>query len=158
MSTDHSSSLVATFKEKLRPRYYGKSAAANRYIKENVYFNGVALKESLLHDTECPADAQIPKRILFGGGVDGLNNGGTFSAHPNNNKRFELEKGCFIYQNPAGYCDDNDFAHKFSDMALYDELNIVNSNYKLHSQDTKTCTLVIQSISHSKFPFILMRI
>lgn len=127
--SDHSS-LVATFKEKLRPRY-GKSSSANsRYIKENIYFNGIALKESLLYDNECP-ETQVPKRILFN------QNNKTYS---NNNKCFELQTGCFIYQNPTTYCDDNDFVHKFTDMSLINELG-VNSNYS-HNIDRETQKLV----------------
>jgi len=133
MSSDHSS-LVATFREKLRPRYYGKSVGANnRYIKENVYFNGIALKESLLHDNEYP-ETQTPKRVLFG-----CNNKTT--TYPNNNKCFELEKGCFIYQNPTSHYDDNDIVHQFTDMSLINELGVVNRNYT-HSLEADTYKLV----------------
>lgn len=132
MSSDHSS-LVATFREKLRPSYYGKSAVSNsRYIKENVYFNGIALKESLLHDNDYP-ETQTPKRILF--------NHNKTSNLPNNNKCFELEKGCFIYQNPTSHGDDNDFVHQFNDMSLTNELEVVNSNYT-NSLDSDTYKLV----------------
>lgn len=129
--SDHSS-LVATFREKLRPRYGKSGSAANsRYIKENIYFNGIALKESLLYDNEC-AETQLPKRVL-------LNNNRTYS---NNNKCFEIEKGCFIYQNPTTYCDDNDFVHKFTDMSLINEYGgAANSNY-FHTLDTETHKLV----------------
>jgi len=131
--SDHSS-LVATFKEKLRPRYYCKSGGTNsRYIKENIYFNGIALKESLLHDNEYQ-ETQTHKRMLIS-----LNN--KTAAYPNNNKCLELEKGCFIYQNPASHYDDNDFIHKFTDMSIVNELGVVNSNYT-HSLDTKTYNLV----------------
>jgi len=131
--SDHSS-LVATFKEKLRPRYYGKSGGANsRYIKENIYFNGIALKESLLHDNEYQ-ETQTHKRMLIG------HNNKT-AAYPNINKCLELEKGCFIYQNPASHYDDNDFIHKFTDMSMVNELGVVNSNYT-HLSDTKTYNLV----------------
>jgi len=130
--SDHSS-LVATFKEKLRPRYYGKSSGANsRYIKENIYFNGIALRESLLYDNEYQ-DTQTHKRMLIG-----QNN--KTAAYPNN-KCLELEKGCFIYQNPASHYDDNDFIHKFTDMSMVNELEVVNSNY-MNSLDTKTYNLV----------------
>lgn len=133
MSMDHSS-LVATFKEKLRPRYYGKSGAANSsYIKENVYFNGVALKESLLHDNDY-LETQTPKRILFS-----HNKTSSFS---NNNQCFELEKGCFIYQNPTSHCEDNDFVRQFTNMSLVNELEVVNSNYYTQSLDSDTYKLV----------------
>ncbi|XP_001946132.1 schwannomin-interacting protein 1 isoform X1 [Acyrthosiphon pisum] len=130
--SDHSS-LVATFKEKLRPRYYGKSGGANsRYIKENIYFNGIALKESLLYDNEYQ-ETQIHKRML-------ISHNNKTATYPNNNKCLELEKGCFIYQNPASHYDDNDFIHKFTDMSIVNELGVVNSNYT-HSSDTKTFNL-----------------
>jgi len=130
--SDHSS-LVATFKEKLRPRYYGKSGGANsRYIKENIYFNGIALKESLLYDNEYQ-ETQNLKRVLIGPNNKSI-------VFPNN-KCLELEKGCFIYQNPASHYDENDFIHKFTDMAMINELEVVNSNYT-HSFDTKTYNLV----------------
>lgn len=122
MSLDHSS-FVATFKEKLRPRYYVKSG----YIKENVYFNGIALKESLLHDNEYP---DTPNRILF--------NHNNKSTSPN--KAYEIEKGCFIYQNPTSYYDDNNFIHKFTDMSLINELG-VNRNYT-NSLDNESFKLV----------------
>lgn len=129
--SDHSS-LVATFKEKLRPRY-GKSNAANsRYIKENVYFNGIALKESLLYDTEYPK-TQAPKRILYG--HDNI-------LQNNSNKCFELQKGCFIYQNPASFnSDDNDFVHKFNNMSTTNELEVDNSNFN-RTLDTEMYKLV----------------
>lgn len=123
--SDHSS-LVATFREKLRPKY-GKSNAANsRYIKENVYFNGIALKESLLHDTDYPK-TQAPKRIF----------GHDNTLHPNSNKCFELQKGCFIYQNPASFnSDDNDFIHKFNNMSMINELVVNNSNFNRSYTET----------------------
>lgn len=119
MSLDHSS-LVATFKEKLRPKY-----VKSGYIKENVYFNGIALKESLLHD-EYP---ETPNRILFSHNK---------STYPN--KSYEMEKGCFIYQNPNSYYDDNNFIHKFTDMSLINELG-TNRNYT-HSLDNETFKMV----------------
>lgn len=136
--SDHSS-LVATFREKLRPIYYGKSCVANsHYIKENVYFNGIALKESLLHDNnECP-DTQTPKNnILFGHNKT--------SIHTNNNRSFELEKGCFVYQNPTSHCDDNDFVYQFTDMSLTHQLSNINCNYtsSLGSETSKLVKLLI---------------
>lgn len=121
--SDHSS-LVATFREKLRPSYYGKSSNTNsRYIKENVYFNGIALKESLLYDNNEYPETQTSKRILFS-----CNN--KTSAYPN-----VLEKGCFIYQNPTSQYDDNDLVQQFTNMSLINELSVVNSNY-MHSLDS----------------------
>lgn len=131
--SDHSS-LVASFREKLRPGYYyGKSGTTNsRYIKENIYFNGIALKESLLHDNEYP-ESQAPKRILFNH---------TNKTYPSNNKCLELEKGCFIYQNPTSHYDDNDFIHKFMDISLINESEVANINYT-NSLDTETYKLVL---------------
>lgn len=144
--SDHSS-LVATFKEKLRPRYYGKSSGANsRYIKENIYFNGIALRESLLYDNEYQ-ETQNHKRVLIGPNNKSV-------AYPNNNKCLELEKGCFIYQNPASHYDDNDFIHKFTDMSMINDLEVVNSNYT-HSFDTKTYNLVKQFIELHFFFFFI---
>lgn len=116
MSLDHSS-LVAMFKEKLRPKYYVKSG----YIKENVYFNGIALKESLLHDNEY---AEAPNRILF--------NHKNKSTYPN--KSYEMEKGCFIYQNPTSYHDDN-CIQNFTDTSLINELGTnMNCTYSLDNE------------------------
>lgn len=125
--SDHSS-LVATFREKLRPRYYYGKSGNSRYIKENVYFNGIALKESLLHDNE-----YADRRVLLG------HHGPAACPGDNNNRRLELEKGCFIYQNPTSRCDDNDFVHRFADMSLIGQLGgVVNSNYSTtqHALDT----------------------
>lgn len=118
--SDHSS-LVAAFREKLRPKY--KSTSNSRYIKENVYFNGVALKESLLHD-EYPPDVQVTsKRNNI------LSNKDNRLSYPYNIKNLDVEKGCFIYQNPAGYNDDNDIVQKFTDVCLIDEFEVINRNY-----------------------------
>lgn len=130
-----SPSLVATFKEKFRPKY-GKSVASNsRYIKENVYFNGVALKESLLHDNECPETLQMPNRRLQQFTRDDK------TIHTNPKKYSEFENGCFVYQNPTSYCNDNDVVHKFTDMSLITEVGI-DSNYSQRSFDNKTFRLV----------------
>lgn len=126
-------SLVATFREKVRPIYYNKTCAANsRYIKENVYFNGIALKESLLHNNnECP-DTQTPKHnILFGHN----------KTQQNDSRCFEPEEGCFIYQNPTSHCEDNDFVHQFTEISLAHELNNVNQNLT-SSLDSETYKMV----------------
>jgi len=110
------------FKEKFRPKYRKSGDVNSGYIKENVYFNGVALKESLLHDNDNP-ETQTSNRLL-------THNNKTICT--NENKCFELEKGCFIYQNPTNYYDDN-VSHKFTDMSL-----VINS----YSFDNKTFDLV----------------
>ncbi|XP_050438877.1 schwannomin-interacting protein 1 isoform X2 [Adelges cooleyi] len=119
------SSLVATFKEKLRPKYYGKSSSNNCYIKENVYFNGIALKESLLQDNEYP-DTQ--KRIL--------SNRDT-KNYANNNRCYEIETGCFIYQNPTS-SDDYDIINKFADISMPSEFGVdSNGGREVDTQSSK---------------------
>lgn len=144
--SDHSS-LVASFKEKLRHGYYyGKSGATNsRYIKENIYFNGTALKESLLNDNECP-ESQTPKRILF----NHIN-----KTYPSNNKCLNLEKGCFIYQNPTRHYNDNDFIHKFMDISLANEFEIANRNYT-SALDSETYKLVLCIITNINIIIIVL--
>jgi len=138
--SEHSSSLVATFKEKFRPKC-GKSGGANnsRYIKENVYFNGIALRESLLHDNDY-SETQTPNRLFTRDDK---------TIHANTNKRFELEKGCFIYQNPTSYCDDNDVIHKFTNMSLISEIGINSDNYSCSFDNNKTFKLVIEFLKRN---------
>lgn len=128
--SDHSS-LVATFREKLRPSYYSKSSGTNgHYIKENVYFNGIALKESLLYDNNEYPETQTQKRILFSCNNKPL----TYTN--------SLEKGCFIYQNPTSQYDENNLIQQFTNMSLINELSVVNSNYIYSSLDSDSHKLV----------------